>query len=396
MRSGPLSRVSGEAPVIKADDTPVKVLPAKAAGDQQTPSETALGAADPSGKPSQVVLTGAEQPVDVVAAAKACPAARFGGGPAPGFLRRRHSFRTGSGECSGRWRSGLPRRPSQAGTPPSPSAASAQPLPTAAANVPLPEPPQPAAQPSVFGTPHRVSTVSVKPDGTIVSNGKPKADAKVDTRSDAKTEAKAEPRTDVAPRRQTAVDHGVGGDHAFRECAHDHEQRHARGEEAGRYHPRQAVRGRRRRRSAGQGQAHEAGSEADEAQGGRSHAGRSGGGYRGAVADHAARTSAAERRSPAPQPSRKIPNLRRPRAAKMPPRAGRSRSSSPRAPRRAMRARPWRACKSSSRTSSEVARSIAPTSAARASSIACASAPCHGKPRTRSAPSSRPAARSAF
>jgi len=50
-------------------------------------------------------------------------------------------------------------------------------MPTAAANVPLPNPPQPAAQGSVFGTPRRVSTVSVKPDGSIVANAKPKAEA---------------------------------------------------------------------------------------------------------------------------------------------------------------------------------------------------------------------------
>ena len=197
MRSGPLSRVSGEAPVIKADDTPVKVLPAKAAGDQQTPSETALGAADPSGKPSQVVLTGAEQPVDVVAAAKAAQPRDLAVAQPPASSGVVILSGPGAGNAPADGAS-LPG-PSLAGTPPSPSAASAQPLPTAAANVPLPEPPQAAAQPSVFGTPHRVSTVSVKPDGTMVSNGKPKADAKVDTRSDAKAEAKAEPRTDVAP-----------------------------------------------------------------------------------------------------------------------------------------------------------------------------------------------------
>ena len=178
MRTGPMSRITGEAPVIKADDTPVKVLPAKAAGDQETPSETALGAADPSGKPSQVVLAGAEQPVDVVAAAKAAqPRDPVAAQPPAGsgiviLSGQGAGNRVRSGRCLP-----LDLRPA--------SAPSTQPLPTAAANVALPEPPQPAAQTSGFGTLHRVATVAVKPDGTIVPNSKPKVEAKLDAKPDA-------------------------------------------------------------------------------------------------------------------------------------------------------------------------------------------------------------------
>jgi len=192
MRGGPISRSSGEAPpMIKADDAPVKVLPAKAAGDQQTPSETALGAADPSGKPSQVVLADAEQPVDVVAAAKSAQPRDLGVSQPP----------AGSGivilSGSGSSGQGAGNAQAAASAPLDGSAASAQPLPTAAANVPLPEPPQPTAQASVFGTPHRVMTVPVKPDGPVVSNGKPKAaDIKpVEARVDATAASQKPPLT---------------------------------------------------------------------------------------------------------------------------------------------------------------------------------------------------------
>ncbi len=189
MRTGPMSRITGEAPVIKADDTPVKVLPTKAAGDQETPSETALGAADPSGKPSQVVLAGAEQPVDVVAAAKAAqPRDPVAAQPPAG---------SGIVILSGQ---GAGNASASASPGPAPSAApSTQPMPTAAANVALPEPPQPAAQTSGFGTLHRVSTVAVKPDGTIVPNSKPKVEAKLDVKPDPRNEAKPEVKADAAP-----------------------------------------------------------------------------------------------------------------------------------------------------------------------------------------------------
>jgi SPOR domain len=200
MRAGPLSRISGDAPVIKADDTPVKVLPAKAAGDQQTPSETALGAADPSGKPGRVVLARAEQPVDVVAAAKAAQPRDLAVAQPPASSGIVILSGPGAAKASGSTPASadggsVPGSGILGGVASSATAPSAQPLPTAAANVPLPEPPQPAAQASVFGTPHRVSTVSVKPDGTIVSNGKPRVEAKTDIKTDIKTDAKP----DTAP-----------------------------------------------------------------------------------------------------------------------------------------------------------------------------------------------------
>ncbi|MBV8429251.1 MAG: SPOR domain-containing protein [Hyphomicrobiales bacterium] len=186
MRSGPMARISGgEAPLIKADDTPVKVLPANVAGDQETPSETALGAADPSGKPSQVTLTRAEQPVDVVAAARAAQPRDPAATQPPAGSGVVILSGPGASNASG---------PADAAVSPglTPSAPSAQPLPTSAASVVLPEPPQPASQNSTFGTLRRVATVSIKPDGT--PNGKPKADlaVKPDARSDSKPEAKAD------------------------------------------------------------------------------------------------------------------------------------------------------------------------------------------------------------
>jgi hypothetical protein len=192
MRTGPMSRISGEAPVIKADDSPVKVLPAKAAGDQETPSETALGAADPSGKPSQVTLSGAEQPVDVVAAARAAQPRDPAVNQPP----------AGSGVVilSGPGAGSTAPAEASASPQPAPSAApSTQPLPTSAANVALPEPPQQAAQTSGFGTLHRVATVAVKPDGTIVPNSKPKVEAKLDAKAETKPEAKAD-APPVAPK----------------------------------------------------------------------------------------------------------------------------------------------------------------------------------------------------
>jgi SPOR domain len=193
MRAGPMSRITGEAPVIKADDTPVKVLPTKTAGDQETPSETALGAADPSGKASQVVLAGAEQPVDVVAAAKAAqPRDPVAAQPPAGS-----GIVILSGQGAGN--ASAPADAS-ASSGPAPSAApSTRPLPTAAANVALPEPPQPAAQISGFGTVHRVMTVAVKPDEPTVPNSKPKVEAKLDAKAEPRNEAKPEVKADVAP-----------------------------------------------------------------------------------------------------------------------------------------------------------------------------------------------------
>jgi hypothetical protein len=181
MRAGPTSRSVGNAPVIKADETPVKVQPAKAAGSDQTPSQAALDAADPSGKPSQVVVQRPEQPVDVVAAAKGAQPRGAASGQPPssaGIV-----IVSGPGTAGGPASPPPPAAAPSKGAAPAAAAASpaaipaALPMPTAAANVPLPEPPQPVGQSSVFGTPHRVSTVSVKPDGTIVGNGKPRADA---------------------------------------------------------------------------------------------------------------------------------------------------------------------------------------------------------------------------
>ncbi len=192
MRAGPMSKSAGNAPVIKADETPVKVQPAKAAGSDQTPSQAALDAADPSGKPSQIVVQRPEQPVDVVAAAKGAQPRGAASGQPPSSA--------GIVIVSGPGTAGAPASPPPPAAAPSkavapaaaapaaavaPAAAAASPaavpaalpMPTAAANVPLPEPPQPVGQSSVFGTPHRVSTVSVKPDGTIVGNGKPRVDA---------------------------------------------------------------------------------------------------------------------------------------------------------------------------------------------------------------------------
>jgi cell division septation protein DedD len=170
VRGGPMHHAGGEAPVIKADATPVKVQPENAASGDQTPSQAALGAADASGKPSQVSLTRAEQPVDVVAAAKAAQPRD----PAPAQPPASSGIVILSG----------PGAASAAQAPSGGTIAAAPAMPTSAANVPLPDPPQPGGQPSVFGTPRRVSTVAVKPDGTIMSNGKPKMDAKSDAKAD--------------------------------------------------------------------------------------------------------------------------------------------------------------------------------------------------------------------
>jgi hypothetical protein len=190
MRGGPsIGRHSGDAPVIKADDSPVKVQPAKAADSDQTPSQAALDAADPLSKPSQVVVARPEQPVDVVAAVKdaqprtptpAKPPASSGivivSGPSPS--QAPPAFAGSAPKAA----AASPSVPSAGANPapgasPSATAPGSPSMPATAADVPLPQPPQPSSQgSSVFGSPRRVSTVAVKPDGTIVPNAKPQGD----------------------------------------------------------------------------------------------------------------------------------------------------------------------------------------------------------------------------
>jgi hypothetical protein len=122
MRAGPTDGSRSEAPVIKADDEPVQQV--QVAADIQTPSPPALGAAVSSANP--------DQPIDVAAATH--PATR----PA-------------------------------AVTPVGPA------IPTAAAEASVSDSPKPAADSSMIGTPHRASTVSIKPDATIMSKGTPEA-----------------------------------------------------------------------------------------------------------------------------------------------------------------------------------------------------------------------------
>ncbi|SEE77389.1 Sporulation related domain-containing protein [Rhizobiales bacterium GAS188] len=181
MRGGPMRHIGGEAPVITADAAPVKVQPDKAASGDQTPSQAALGAADASGKPSQVSLVRAEQPVDVVAAAKSAQPrdSALGQPPASSGI----VILSGPGASSQASTGGALAAAPASAAPAAPNAG-APAMSTSAANVPLPAPPALAGQSSVFGTPRRVSTVSVKPDGTIVSNGKPKTDAKPDIKAD--------------------------------------------------------------------------------------------------------------------------------------------------------------------------------------------------------------------
>ncbi|MFI4997005.1 MAG: hypothetical protein ACHQAQ_14640 [Hyphomicrobiales bacterium] len=76
--------------------------------------------------------------------------------------------------------------PVPASAPASASASASAPVPASApASAPAPvsaaapnaDPPQAAAQTELFGTPHRVSSLSVKPDGSIEPSGKPNAGA---------------------------------------------------------------------------------------------------------------------------------------------------------------------------------------------------------------------------
>jgi hypothetical protein len=188
MRGSPVLGQRGDAPVIKADESPVKVQPAKVADRDQTPSQTALDAADPLSKPSQVVLARPEQPVDVVAAVKGAQP-RGGAAPVQPPPSSGIVIVAGPGASAGSG-SAAPASPAAPAMAPA-----ALPMPTAAANVPLPDPPQPSAQGSVFGTPRRVSTVSVKPDGTIVSGAKPR----IDSMPQPKRLASADPTAAPAP-----------------------------------------------------------------------------------------------------------------------------------------------------------------------------------------------------
>ena len=193
----------GEAPVIAADSAPVKVQPDKAASGDQTPSQTALGAADASGKPSQISVVRPEQPVDVVAAAKAAQprdGAIVQPPPSSGIVILSGPSSSSSPSAPTALPGAIAAAPASAAAPAQGAAAPA--MSTTAANVPLPDPPAPAGQGSVFGTPRRVSTVSVKPDGTIVgNNAKPKAE----TRTEAKTETAAPKPMMVASADTTAA-----------------------------------------------------------------------------------------------------------------------------------------------------------------------------------------------
>jgi hypothetical protein len=78
-------------------------------------------------------------------------------------------------------------------------------MPTTAADVPLPSPPQPSGQgASPFGAPRRVSTVSVKPDGTIVQP--PKAAAS-DNSSASPSQPKRVTLASADPGATPAADH---------------------------------------------------------------------------------------------------------------------------------------------------------------------------------------------
>ena len=173
MRTGPMSRLAGEVSAITADGASVK----------------APGTADPSGKPREIVLAHAEQPAVAVAkpepprdpAAAQPPAASVAVlGPAAASPAVA-AAETGEAQA------------------PAPA-----PMPTAAADVALPDPPQAAAQSSMFGKPRRVTTVSVKPDGTIGSSAKPNAEASAASKpaklasADATTSANAPDATGTA------------------------------------------------------------------------------------------------------------------------------------------------------------------------------------------------------
>jgi SPOR domain len=122
IHAGPMDGLGNEAPVIKAEDAPAQE--AQVAVGDQTPSQPALGAVVGSAKP--------DQPVDVAPPIN----------PAP---------------------------PRAAVIPAAPA------MSMAAADLSLPDPSKPAADSSMFGTPHRASMVSTKPDATTMAMGTPEA-----------------------------------------------------------------------------------------------------------------------------------------------------------------------------------------------------------------------------
>ncbi|SEC53409.1 hypothetical protein SAMN05444161_1321 [Rhizobiales bacterium GAS191] len=133
--TGPASQ---DVSVNGADGASVKAPPTLVAGGSQAASASAPGNSGPSDKPDGTVVAPSGRPDAVVA------------NPTPG----------------------------QAATPsPQPAASSPATMLTTAANVPLPDLPRASAQNSIFGTPHRVLTLSVKPDGTIGPGRKANLDA---------------------------------------------------------------------------------------------------------------------------------------------------------------------------------------------------------------------------
>ncbi|MFI5014086.1 MAG: hypothetical protein ACHQAY_17250 [Hyphomicrobiales bacterium] len=153
MRTGALSRIGGNAPAVKADAVPIK----------------APGTAEQSGKPREIVLTRTEQPAIAVAKPEATPAPAIPQPPAASVAAPAPAAATPGPTAS--------PQPAAAAAP----AEAGLSLPAAPASTPTadaapPDPPQ-AAQDPIFGKPHRVSIVSVKPDGTIGPSAKPNADA---------------------------------------------------------------------------------------------------------------------------------------------------------------------------------------------------------------------------
>jgi hypothetical protein len=173
MRADEVSKIVGNLLSSKADGASARTEPAA----------TALGdAAASQPAPGTAVLARTEKPAEAEAPpaaparepAAAQPQAALVTKPAAAVVSQQPQPVAAPGPVLA-LRESAPS-PASAPSPVPASAPASAPAPVAAA-APNVDPPQAATQTELFGTPHRVSSLSVKPDGSIGPSGKPSAGA---------------------------------------------------------------------------------------------------------------------------------------------------------------------------------------------------------------------------
>ncbi|SEC85109.1 Sporulation related domain-containing protein [Rhizobiales bacterium GAS191] len=156
IRGGSTSSISDASPAVKVEDV-------------TAPQQPAAVAEAKAGEPIEASLPAAAQPGAGIASSPASSQLTPAGGGAPASA-----------------------------TPGPAKAQDVSPVPAASPNLPPLGTAQPSGQSPDLGTPHRVSTVSVKADGSVAPANRPKADAQAPSPSMAASSADA-PSADASP-----------------------------------------------------------------------------------------------------------------------------------------------------------------------------------------------------